>query len=286
MTCSETTFLVFGDLHGRVLPAFRLASCWAKDHATPVAGILQVGDLGYFPDPARMDKATVRHAKDDPLELGVLDVVTLTKAASAAFDDPHCPTGLWFTAGNHEDFDELERLASWSREADFAVDYYCMVRCVKNGRVTQLAGGLRVGAVWGVDGVGDNRRTNLPWRGYIQERAIDHLLAEPFDVLLCHDAPLDAKRVGYGSELLANLIRLARPGFVFFGHYKGDGARVGKDYGRAEVYHMAGFELRERDGTPEPGSVGVLTWADGAGRFEYLERDWLKTFSRHNWKWR
>ena len=229
---SDATFLVFGDLHGRVLPAFRLASVWSRDFERPVAGILQVGDLGYFPDPSRLDKATLRHALDDPLELGVQDVASPTELADAVFADPHCPPGLWFTAGNHEDFDELERLTSSSgRGPDFVVDAYCMVRCVKDGRVAELSGGLKVAAIWGVDGAGSNRRTNLPGRGYIRPREADELLAESFDVLLCHDAPLDAKRAGYGSEVLASLIHLARPRFVFFGHYKGDGARVEKDYG-------------------------------------------------------
>jgi hypothetical protein len=284
---SDATFLIFGDLHGRVLPAFRLASAWSRDHGRLVTGVLQVGDLGYFPDPSRLDKATLRHAQDDPLELGTQDVVIPTESADAVFADPHCPPGLWFTAGNHEDFDELERLAAaGGRGPDFVVDAYGMVRCIKDGRVAVLSGGLKVAAVWGVDGAGSSRRTNLPGRGYIRPRAADELLAGPFDVLLCHDAPLDAKRVGYGSEVLASLIRLARPRFAFFGHYRGDGARVEQDYGGSAVYYMAGFELRERDGTPEPGSVGVLTWAGGEGRFEYLPRDWLKTFTRHNWKWR
>ena len=280
----SATFLVFGDLHGRVLPAFRLAAAWARDHGRRVDGVLQVGDLGYFPDVSRLDKATVRHAQDDPLELGVLDVVTPTPLADTAFDDADCPPGLWFTAGNHEDFDELERRAGASgRSPDFAVDAYGRVRCVKDGRVATLSG-VRVAAVWGVDGAGANRRTNLPPRGYIAERSVDRLLGESFDVLLCHDAPRDARRVGYGSEVLASLIRLARPRFAFFGHYKGAGARVDSDFGEVAVYHLAGFELRERDGTPEPGSVGVLTWRGGTGAFEYLPRDWLRTFTRHNWK--
>lgn len=284
---SHATFLVFGDLHGRVLPAFRLATAWAKDHRRRVDGILQVGDLGYFPDPARLDKATLRHAKDDPLELGVLDVMRRCDVADATFDDPACPPQLWFTAGNHEDFDELERLSGTSgKQADFVVDYYCQVSCVKDGRVAELAGGLRVGAVWGVDDRNANHRTNLPDRGYIRPRAVDQLLKDPFDVLLCHDAPADAKRPGFGSELLSILVHLAQPRFVFFGHYKGEGMRCVKDFGGSEVHHMAGFELRTRDGTPEPGSVGVLTWGDGRGSFEHLDREWLKTFSRHNWKQR
>ncbi len=63
-------YLIFGDLHGRILPAFRLAMTWEREHGLRLDGLLQVGDLGYFPDPARLDKATARHAAADPLELG------------------------------------------------------------------------------------------------------------------------------------------------------------------------------------------------------------------------
>ncbi|OWK34497.1 metallophosphoesterase [Fimbriiglobus ruber] len=281
------TYLVFGDLHGRVLPAVRLASVWARDHNQPVDGILQVGDLGYFPDPTRLDKATIRHAKDDPLELGVQDIVSYTKIADDVFADAHVAPGLWFTAGNHEDFDELERRAGASgRGPDFVVDAYCRVRGIKDGRAVPFPDGPTVGAIWGVDGAGANRRTNLPDRGYVRERAVTRLLDTPFDVLLCHDAPLDAKRTGYGSELLAHLIHLARPAFAFFGHYKGAGGPSLQDFGCSRVYHLAGFELHGRGGTPEPGSVGVLTWQNGEGRFEYLPDEWTRIFTRHNWKWR
>src|SRR5437763_161350 len=42
----RSTYLVFGDLHGRVLPAFRLAQAWTREHGVALAGLLQVGDLG------------------------------------------------------------------------------------------------------------------------------------------------------------------------------------------------------------------------------------------------
>jgi hypothetical protein len=64
------SYLIFGDLHGRILPAFRLASAWSREHGVAMFGLLQVGDLGYFPDPSRLDKATARFAAQDPLELG------------------------------------------------------------------------------------------------------------------------------------------------------------------------------------------------------------------------
>ena len=89
---SAQTYLVFGDLHGRILPAFRLATVWAREHATPVAGILQVGDLGYFPDISRLDKATLRHAKDDPTELGAQGIIAPNQLADAVFDDARLET--------------------------------------------------------------------------------------------------------------------------------------------------------------------------------------------------
>jgi hypothetical protein len=282
-----STFLVFGDLHGRILPAFRFAAYWARRTGRAVSGLLQVGDMGYFPDISRMDKATLRHAKDDPLELGSLDVATRTDLADRVFDASDSTFDLWFTAGNHEDFEELERFAQASGrdQTDFAVDAYCRVRGIKDGAVHTFPCGLKVAAVWGVDGHGANGRKNLPPRGYISERAVDGLTTEAFGVLLSHDAPEGAKRDGYGSELLRVLIELARPRLAFFGHYRGDGAKTAKDFGATDVYHMAGFELRTRDGHPESGSVGVLTRQDGEGVFEYVADDDLKPFTRHNWKW-
>lgn len=281
------TYLVFGDLHGRVLPAFRFASYWSRTFDTPLAGILQVGDLGYFPDLTKLDRATVRHAKDDPLELGVQDVIRPTELADTIFDEPTCPPGLWFTAGNHEDFDDLVRLSQGNANfSTFPVDHYCMLNAVQNGRVVELEGGLRVAAVWGVDGQETSRRTNLPDRGYISEKAIDSLLRQEFDVLLCHDAPYSAKRSGFGSKLLAMLIELSRPAFCFFGHYKGEGGPSVVNFAPSRVFHMAGFEMRGRGQTTEAGSVGVLRWQDGKGEFEHLDPAWLRTFTRSNWKWR
>jgi hypothetical protein len=281
------TFLVFGDLHGRILPAFRFASHWSRRTGRAVEGLLQVGDLGYFPDPSRMDKATLRHAKDDPLELGSLDVATRTDLADRVFDDPRCTFDLWFTAGNHEDFDELDRFAraAGRDQSDFAVDAYRRVRGIKDGEVHRLDCGLKVAAVWGVDGGGPNARQSLPPRGYISERAADRLTPQAFDALLMHDAPEGAKREGYGSELLRALIELAQPRFAFFGHYRGDGSRIEQDYGRTEVFHLAGFELRTRDGHPESGSVGVLEWRGTESTFAFIPDADLKGFTRHNWKW-
>src|SRR5262245_39750086 len=278
------TFLVFGDLHGRVLPAFRFGSYWSRHHRRLLTGLLQVGDLGYFPDVATMDKATLRHAKDDPLELGTLDIVTPNPLADRVFkEDPHCPPGLWFTAGNHEDFGELERLARASGDQpDFVVDAYCRVWGIKDGEVKAFDCGLQVAAGWGVDGDGPNCRQKLPPRAYIRERAVSQLLDAEFEVLLTHDCPADALHAGLGSELL---LALDQPAFHFFGHYRGDGAQIEWPRSRTALFHLAGFELRTRDGHPESGGVGVLEQTETGWAFDFVPDDELKPFTRHNWKW-
>ena len=116
-----STYLVFGDLHGRILPAFKLAQAWSREHGVALNGLLQVGDLGYFPDPSRFDKATKRHAKKDSLESGVRLVAEPSPEADAIFADVSCPSAMWFTAGNHEDYDLLKE---WERDAGREADSF------------------------------------------------------------------------------------------------------------------------------------------------------------------
>src|SRR4051794_23677549 len=99
-----STYLVFGDLHGCVLPAFKLAQAWSREHAVPLTGLLQVGDLG----DNRCDRGKNRHARKDALEAGVGLVAQPSDEADAVFLDGPCPETLWFTAGNHEDYDLLK----------------------------------------------------------------------------------------------------------------------------------------------------------------------------------
>ncbi|HKB35142.1 MAG TPA: metallophosphoesterase [Gemmataceae bacterium] len=282
---SSATYLVFGDLHGRILPAFRLALAWGREHDERLDGLLQVGDLGFFPDPSRMDKATLRHAADDPLERGTELVTVFNKQADALFAEPDLPAALWFTVGNHEDYDALEQSehGALAADTDFPVDAYGRVRCLRDGRVTALAGGLRVGALWGIDDRAPNARRKTPLRGRIRPRGATQLAGEKFDVLLTHESPRDAMFLDSGSEEIDAVLGLAHPAFQFFGHYKGTGRRVPEDHGGTQVYHLSGLELRGYGGTAEEGSVGVLRWRDGAGTFEYVAPAWLRTFTRHNW---
>jgi hypothetical protein len=100
-----------------------------------------------------------------------------TAKADAIFTDPEVPKALWFTAGNHEDHEALERLqhGAGPRSTDFPVDAYLRVRCLRDGTVTTLAGGLRVGALWGIDDQAPNARRKTPSRARIRPRSATQL---------------------------------------------------------------------------------------------------------------
>jgi hypothetical protein len=278
---TPTTYLVFGDLHGRVLPAFRLARAWSRERGVVLAGLLQVGDLG----DSRFDGATQRHPGKDTLESGMRLVARPSEEADAVFAEEGCPELLWFTAGNHEDYKMLrERERIDRHEADsFGVDAYGRLRCIRDGHVAELPGGLRVGALWGIDAHAPRARDRIPTCARISRRSTSALSGASFDVLLSHESPRDAVLVDNGSEEIGSVILNARPSFAFFGHYHRTGREVEGDFGGTRVYHLSHLELNSR---AEEGSVGVLNWHKGAGDFAYLDPAWLRTVSRHNWKHR
>lgn len=279
-----STYLVFGDLHGKALPAFKLAQAWSRENQVPIAGLLQVGDLADCPGPGRLRNRNDRRtaaARDDPDRL----VVGASDEADAVFSDKLCPSAMWFTAGNHEDYELLKTLEREAgAEADsFVVDAYGRVRCVRDGCVASLPGGLRIGALWGIDDRAPRARERIPPRARISRRATTALCASDFDVLLAHESPRDAVLGGSGSEEIGQIIRLGRPVFAFFGHYHHIGCRIKGDFGATEVYHLSHFEL---DSRAEEASVGVLTWDGTSGHFAYLDPAWLRTVTRHNWRHR
>jgi hypothetical protein len=287
MGMETTTYLVFGDLHGRILPAFHLALAWGREHGVRVAGLLQVGDFGYFPDASRLDKATRRHAEKDPLELGAQLIAAPSKEADALFGRDDLPEALWFIAGNHEDYEALELLAHGvgASPDDFPVDVYGRVRCLRDGHVASLPGDVRVGALWGIDDRAPKARHNVPLRGRIRERSTWELAYAAFDVLLTHDSPRDLVYTESGSTLISSVVHEAKPAFAFFGHYHPN-SRVATEIGSTRIFHLHGLEFRGPGRTAEPSSVGVLRWGPDGGTFDYLDSDWLRTVTRDNWQHR
>jgi hypothetical protein len=279
------TYLIFGDLHGRVLPAFALARAWQGDHGEPLDALLQVGDLGYYPDHSRLDKATKRHAQRDPLELGAAAVIRDDREAQEFFARPGVPGPMWFVAGNHEDHERLlDRYGlPGSTDDDFPADDAGRLRCVVSGRVASVRGGLRVGGLWGIDDEAPGCRRNVSRWMRLEPRRAKELAMRPMDVLLTHESPRDSMILDSGSEHINLVLDQARPRFAFFGHYHGEGRIEECDLGVTQAFHLAGMEFRGKGGSAEERCAGVLRWGGGRGEFEYLDPKWLRTITRHNW---
>ena len=88
-----------------------------------------------------------------PLGHGVQLVAQPSKEADTVFADEHCPAALGLTAGNHENSDLLEgwERGTGGRANRCVVDASDKLRCIRDGHIATLPGGLRVGALWGID---------------------------------------------------------------------------------------------------------------------------------------
>jgi Icc-related predicted phosphoesterase len=284
---STSTYLIFGDLHGRVLPAFALARAWQRDHAEPVTAVLQVGDLGYYPFLDRLDRATKKHAHKDFLELGVQHLLRANPVADELFTDSALTASMWFVAGNHEDHQALIDLYGMpgSRDNDYPVDHYRRLNCIVDGNIAQLPGGLRVAGVWGIDQEAPRARRHIVPEARLDVRRTRQLSTVTFDVLLSHESPRDAFWEEAGSEALSLVIEQAQPAFAFFGHYHGEAQGKGR-IGKTSLFHLGGLEFRGKSGCAEERSVGLLRMNLAGATFEYVEPAWLRSITRHNWQTR
>ncbi|MBS0206289.1 MAG: metallophosphatase family protein [Planctomycetes bacterium] len=275
---------MFGDLHGRVLPAFALARRYQDEFQVQLDGLLQVGDLGYFPDPNRLDSASRRHAACDPLELGVSEFNAANPIAGRFFQTSDPRLCLYFIAGNHEDHELLQRHRR-SRDSAWPVDDFHRLWCIDDGRTLKLPSGLTVGGLWGIDGDAPKARRIRSPRVQIDPAAAERLQSgQRFDVLLTHESPRDAIWLDSGSLEIADVIAQVQPQLAFFGHYHTPGRLADCDFGRTRVYWMTGLELQQDGTKAEPQSVGLLTEVNGTCTFSYLCEAWLADFTRQNWQ--
>lgn len=276
-------YLVLGDLHGRVLPAFALAQRFQAEYHVQLSGLLQVGDLGYFPDLSRLDSATRKHAARDPLELGLAEFTAANPRASRLFAllDPRLR--MYFIAGNHEDHELLEQHRR-SRDAMWPVDDFQRLWCIDDGRIVRLPTGLRVGGLWGIDADAPKARRIRSPRVQINSKSANRLSRESFDVLLTHESPRDAIWFDSGSTEISAIIAGSQPRVAFFGHYHEPGRLAECDFVQTEVFWMSGLELQHHGTTAEPMSVGLLQQSGDQLEFSYLPDAWLSQFRRENWE--
>lgn len=207
-----------GDTHGRVFHALAAVTTWQIQTGKQFDLLIQIGDLGAFPDIARLDPATNRYLAADPAEADfsrLLQAEGKYKEALAYLRD-QIATPVYFIRGNHEDFAWLAQISAEKETEVVCVDPFDLFYYVPDGTVLSFDG-LRVGFLGGVE-----ERTD--------EAAIDReayqllwsLGAGMIDVLVTHEGPYGSS-VGYhgdihGSKLISELLEQLKPRFQVAGH--------------------------------------------------------------------
>ena len=148
---------VLGDVHGHLSLAYTLLRRWERETAHTLDAILQVGDLGAYPPPYRLDKPTKRFAERDPDELGFTAYHAGDDEAAAILGpdaEPHryIAADTFFIRGNHEDFVYLDEIARGAK-GPVAVDPFERIHYLPNGQryeLTRRGATLRVAALGGI----------------------------------------------------------------------------------------------------------------------------------------
>lgn len=297
-------FAVFGDTHGHLRLAFQLARLWQREHGVHLDGIFQCGDLGYFPDPSVVDKATARYAARDPEEMGFWRYFLWPEPAERdpllertlegppdSLDTVRCPF-IW-CHGNHEDFRALEMDAGGSDLA--CVDAYDRLCLLRSGRVEILAG-LRVAALGGgpepAEGEGPGKSPHHPWM-LVSRRAADELEAGPdFDVLLTHCRPYGIKDDPgeEGSPSIRRVVESRQPAYQFHAHHRKPTPDT--TVGRTRCFWLNDVNFTRTKGKTaprgavEPGCMGVLEWRSADEHsFHRVDEPWFKSVHANNWQY-
>src|SRR5581483_5896407 len=228
-----------GDVHGQVFHALAAVATWQIENGRRFDLLIQVGDVGAYPDPARMDAASRRYLAAEPSQG---DFVRLLHASGARADRlrrlrRQFASPIYFVRGNHEDQEWLRQLPIDQATGTAAVDPFDFFCFVPDGTVLRI-GDARIAFIGGAEAdEADDARIDSQ-----AHQALLDLGVGAIDVLVTHDAPYGVS-VGYygqtqGSRLVTQLIEQLQPTFHVAGHLGQHGPRTN---GRTTFLCLAGL---------------------------------------------
>ncbi len=268
---------VLGDLHGHINLALSILKDCEQFNNFNFDSILQVGDLGYFPDLSNIDKATLRFAEKDYEELGFQDFLQETQISKKLFFDEKTKisSDLVFIAGNHEDIENLRILEFSTNKSPIPVDHYGKILYLPPGEIYEINKGKLKIKIAGLGGVSDKSEgyhfTKMDIR---KARSLNKI-----DILLTHE-PHSGAIENRGSQEVKDLLKLIQPDYHFCGHlHKGE--RL-SSFGKTESYLLDQVGFRKRHKLNDK-CIGVLKITEINKTFSYLDGDWLKKYKKNNY---
>ncbi len=266
-----------GDVHGLAFHALAAAGIWQRDGAK-LDLLIQVGDMGAYPDPTQTDPSTARYIEVDPAQADFARLLSAEgelaeriRALSASLSG-----SLHFIRGNHEDFTWLDSLEVDPDSATAAVDVLDALRFIPDGTVLEFDG-VRLAFLGGAE--------EAPGRAGLDRPAYESVLSrEPgsIDVLVSHQGPYGTTR-GYrgdlhGSPAMTALIEHLRPAYHVAGH--AHQLVEPRQFGRTTYMGLNSLVASARwepDARGlQPGCMGLLDTETSS--LEPLTDDWLAEF--------
>jgi predicted NAD-dependent protein-ADP-ribosyltransferase YbiA (DUF1768 family) len=225
---------VCGDVHGHLQLALVAWALEAQQTGRALDAILLCGDVGTFTSDCPPDKATVRHAVDNPCELEFL--AWSTQPPAPWLEGIFAPVGegglglqapVIMVTGNHEGFAWIELLLGDLAEPPGApvspdvlpqVDARGRVRLLPPGWRVRTAGGRIVAGIGGIQ-PGQRLGARYPHSAYIAADAVGGLRPHAdIDILITHQGPARVQGPSAGAEILDPLLDAPTPTLWFHGH--------------------------------------------------------------------
>ena len=290
-------FAVFGDIHGRVALMYTLAFLWENESGIKLSGILQVGDMGAFPNPLKVDKATQKYAELDPDELEFHKFCTQTSVSEFYLNRQNA-LSTYFIRGNHEDFDYLNSI---SRQK--TVDPWQCLHFIPDGQQVTLFKPdchIVIGGFGGIPPSTEQRKRGQTARqkyrkachkaSYDPRFFSEDLVMSAFydcgkiDILMTHAGP-QCPELQSGSIYLAELAKRIRPKVHLFGHHH---QVVGPCQGPGNSL-LVGLEHLNfnKNGEVKEGAWGILTLSGESPNFTFSSpknMPFLKTVKRETYR--
>jgi Icc-related predicted phosphoesterase len=268
-----------GDVHGCVLHTLAALVALQRHRGIRVDAAIQVGDLGAYPTPERMDSPSQRFAAENPAQTDFFRLLDPSPQLSSAvrLARQQVPP-VMFVSGNHEDFEWLAGLHEAEGTDIVAVDPLGAFHHVRCGHRAVVAG-QRTAFLGRIESAGYMDLDNAAYASL--------LAAEPgsVDILVTHDGPYgmcqDWQGHTEGSAKLARLIDHLQPRLHVSGHYHHENGprRYGRtlSYALAELVYPKTNRRRPDRANPEqrvaPGSIGLLD--TDTHTFAYIHDGWL-----------
>ncbi len=276
---------IFSDIHGKILLPFKLVDLYQKETNQKIDFILQCGDIGCYPDIDNLDKATMKHAKNDRDELGFYDCFVQEIPEIKVFLDK-LNIDMICVRGNHEDHKYLDDLEKQTQGPRFPIDIYNRVFVCKTGHKQEIKVGQETLNFVGIGRIGDRKeRTNDRFIQEYEKKKIKELIKgnkEIFDLLITHDKD-DRSQRGYGMKDIRELLDNVIFKYHFYGH-------TGESY-KEEIYTndiTKSIKIREAEfnnsGILEKGSMIILEKNNTNITMEIVSQKLTNKLTKFNWK--